>query len=339
MKFALRRPVPIATPRGGSRTKRPGSCVAVFNGHAEPIANAVELSDGRVLSWCTHDSWCLWRPDGQSADELLSGPPGSVDAALELHSVRRRESVDLTPSPRQPDGRPVRDSLNGEAVEVVGILQLRDGRILARSGSGYGSPPLRLWHSDGRPAGELLYGYGLDAIQLIDGRLLFWSDVTLKVLHLDGRPAGQPWRGHTDYVSGALRLRDDRILSWSHDCTLRLWRQDGEAAGGPLRGHTDKVSGALELSDGRIVSWSDDHTLRVWDENSYLGSGRSQGGYPFDVRGAMSLRDGRTLTWMAEDPDLRLWLPNGMTAGLHGHTRRVLGALQLHDGRILSWSG
>jgi WD40 repeat protein len=64
-------------------------------------------------------------------------------------------------------------------------------------------------------------------------------------------------------VSGALELRDGRLLSWSEDTTLRLWAADGTELA-VLRGHEGEVSGALELRDGRLLSWSEDKTLRLW---------------------------------------------------------------------------
>jgi WD40 repeat protein len=110
-------------------------------------------------------------------------------------------------------------------------------------------------------------------------------------------------RGHEGWVSGALELRDGRLLSWAEDDTLRLWAADGTelkpscagmrvrsaarwscgtggcsrgwdntlrlwAADGTeiavLRGHEGSIEGALELRDGRLLSWSRDWTLRLW---------------------------------------------------------------------------
>jgi transposase InsO family protein len=61
-------------------------------------------------------------------------------------------------------------------------------------------------------------------------------------------------------VSGALELRDGRLLSWAvySDTTLRLWAADGTELA-VLRGHERSVNGALELRDGRLLSWSAGH--------------------------------------------------------------------------------
>jgi WD40 repeat protein len=79
-------------------------------------------------------------------------------------------------------------------------------------------------------------------------------DKTLRLWAADGTERAV-LRGHEDEVSGALELRDGRLLSWSG--TLRLWAADGTELA-VLRGHEGEVRGALELRDGRLLSWSDD---------------------------------------------------------------------------------
>ena len=152
--------------------------------------------------------------------------------------------------------------------------------------------------------------------------------------------------GHTDWVGGALELRDGRLLSWSGDHTLRLWTADG-APLATLAGHTDPVEGALELRDGRLLSWSGDHTLRLWTADGAPLA--TLEGHTDGVKGALELRDGRLLSW-SEDKTLRLWTADGVPPAnlerltakvwehLPTHLPAAVGALELRDGRLLSWS-
>lgn len=112
------------------------------------------------------------------------------------------------------------------------------------------------------------------AMVLLGGRIFSWGDDhTFRLWNPDGTPL-KVLEAHTGYalgllvghqhcVSGALELRDGRILSWSLDWTLRLWDADGLSSD-VLEGHSDQVHEALELKDGLIFSWSYDKTLRLW---------------------------------------------------------------------------
>ena len=144
--------------------------------------------------------------------------------------------------------------------------------------------------------------------------------------------------GHSGSVTGALKLNDGRILSWSDDSTLRLW---GGISGAPLatlEGHSGSVKGAWALPDGRILSWSGDHTLRLWDGGSGTPLATLEG-HSDSVIGATALPDGRILSW-SWDQTLRLWDADtgAPLATLEGHSSLVDGATVLPDGRILSWS-
>ena len=150
------------------------------------------------------------------------------------------------------------------------------------------------------------------------------------------------FEGHDDDVSGAIGLRNGRILSWSKDRTLRLWDPDtGAAVTPPLSNHTDWVGGAIELSDGRILSWSWDSSLQFWDPETGAALGPPLEGHTDSVFGTIELHDGRILSWAA-DHTLRLWdSDSGVSLGppLQGHTNCVGGAVQLRNGHILSWPG
>ena len=317
----------------GLRYPASSALLRTMSGHTGGVYGAIQLTDGRILSWSADSSLRLWQSNG-SPGLVLQGHTGSVNGAIQLTDGRILSwsggfaSNDHTLRLWQPDGSPG-PVLQVHARRVNGAIQLADGRILSWSAD----TTLRLWQPDGSP-GPVLQGHARrvnGAIQLADGRILSWSaDRTLRLWHPDGSP-GPVLQGHT--AEGAIQLADGRILSWSADRHLRLWQSDG-TPGPVLQGHTGRVSGAIQLTDGRILSWSGDTTLRLWHPDGSPGT-VLQG---HTAEGAIQLADGRILSWSANHT-LRLWQPD-VTPGpvLQGHTGRVSGAIQLADGRILSWS-
>ncbi len=187
-------------------------------------AQALKLSDGRILSWFSNNYLGLW--DGQTCGliAILEGHTDRVMGALELSDGRLLSwSSDLTL--RLWDGlsgAPLA-TLEGHTGPVENVLELSDGHLLSWSQRGV-DRTLRLWEGQ--------------------------TGVPLATLD-----------GHKRSVIDVLQLSDGRLLSWSWDHSLRLW--DG-LSGAPiaiLEGHTDKVDGALELSDGRLLSWSVNEAL------------------------------------------------------------------------------
>jgi WD40 repeat protein len=285
-----------------------GHLLRTLRGHEGAVEGALELRDGRLLSWAWDKTLRLWAADGAPL-ATLRGHEGWVLGALELRDGRLLSwSWDETLRLWAADGAPLA-TLRGHEEEVSGALELRDGRLLSWSKD----KTLRLWAADGAPLATLrgheggLLGGVLGALELRDGRLLSWSgDATLRLWAADGAPLAT-LRGHEYGVLGALELRDGRLLSWSWDKTLRLWAADG-APLATLRGHEGGVLGALALRDGRLLSWSQDWTLRLWAaDGAPLATLR---GHEGGVLGALALRDGRLLSW-ALDATLRLWAADG----------------------------
>ena len=170
----------------------PDPCLRVLEGHTHVVEGALELSDGRLLSWSGDKTLRLW--DGQSGAPLAT--------------------------------------LEGHTDWVKGALELSDGRILSWSGEegdGNGDNNLRLWNGQsGAPLATLeghtdhIYG----VLALSDKRLLSWSyDDTLRLW--DGQ-SGTPLANFEDVCAGVLELSNGRLLSWGGlDHTLRLW--DGQS--------------------------------------------------------------------------------------------------------------
>ena len=234
-------------------------------------------------------------------------------------------------------------TLNSHTDRIRGARELRDGRILSWSYD----RTLRLWTRLGHPDGPPLTGH-TDAIagvlELTDGRILSWStpgdrpinersiDRTLRLWTGSGKPCGGPLTGHTSWVSGAIELRDKRILSWSW-YELRLWTTAGHPDGPPLS-RPGGILGARELRDGRILSWGADGTLQIWAATG-IPDGPPLAVHTAWIYGVFELSTGGILSWSRHE--LRLWMTAGPTQGraMAGHTDRIRGALELRDGRNL----
>jgi WD40 repeat protein len=107
---------------------------------------ALELRDGRLLSWSDDKTLQLWAADGTALATLLEHE-GWVEGALELRDGRLlSQSWDGTLRLWAADGAPLA-TLQGHERAVEGVLELRDGRLLSWSWDG----TLRLWAADGAP--------------------------------------------------------------------------------------------------------------------------------------------------------------------------------------------
>lgn len=317
----------------------PSPCLRTLEGHTGQINGAIELSDGRILSWSDDQTLRLW-----------DGHHGSQIAVFDDHDQEIMGAGSL------PDGRIVScgcdylylwDAQNGNLLarldnggHVDGpdrALPLPDGRILTLSR--YGTICL----CDTRINTLVPFQYDHDdfideVIPLVDGTFLFWSyDHSLYIWDGLSEAPSARFSGHTGTIWGALQLSAERILSWSQD-TLHLWDIQSTKLLAVLTGHSGGISGAMPLPDGRILSWSDDQTLRLWDGQNGQPLGVLRG-HSATISAALLLPEGQILSW-SDDQTLRLWDgQNGTPLGVfRGHSDRVVSPILLADGRILSQS-
>ena len=329
----------------------PSPRLRTLEGHTGQINGAIELANGRILSWSDDVTLRLW-----------DGNHGSQIAILDAHNHVIMGAGSL------PNGRILSwgtdyfyiwDNQNGDLLAKLcengghsdgldgGALPLPDGCILSWSFDG----TICLWDSNGDKGNRVLdtlldhyddiYSGVGGVIPLPDGQFLFWTMEPF-LYFWDGRseaPSTITPPGHTSSINGAMLLPDGRILSWSCDHTLRVW--DGQT-GKPLdllTGHTDGVNGALILPDGRLLSWSDDHTLRLWDGQNGKPLGVLRG-HSDPVVSAILLTDGRILS-RSREGSLFLWNLHSRVfpAPLSLHTGAVDGALPLRNGHLLTWAG
>jgi WD40 repeat protein len=333
---------------------------------------AIELSDGRILSYGFEGILYLWDSSG-TALKTMTGHTGEVFGAVELSDKRILSYDSFGTLYLWDSSGTALKTMTGHTDEVFGAIELSNTRILSWGGDN----TLRLWDSNGISLIPLTHNmYGVRGIlRLSNGRLLSWSeDETFCILGIYGTTQ-MSLMGHEGFVIDAIELSDGRILSCGEDSTLRLWDNEGkmlktieeemsfstsviELFDGrilsydwkgmlhlwnskgelikTLKGHTSGVTGAIELSDRRILSWSRDNTLRLWTSDGI--SLATLMGHTNSVTGAIELSDGHILSW-GDDKTLRLWTSNGTSlATLLEHTYEVKCAIELTDGRILSWS-
>ena len=160
-----------------SRPNHPkySALIRVLKGHNRPVTGALELSDGRLLSWSLDETLRLWNREGSPADHpVLEGHNDGVQGALELSDGRLLSwSWDKTLRLWNREGSPAEHPvLEGHNRAVVGALELSDGRLLSWS------------------ANQLLLhgcmGQRLEAIRTMDIRILNLSH-RFNVVGINGR--------------------------------------------------------------------------------------------------------------------------------------------------------
>jgi len=334
-----------------------GELLRRLGGHSSAPEGAKELNDGRIVSWHDDRTIRIWSPTGdplktlktqslrvggliQLSDMRLLSWPGSIS----VHDFYTHSDDVSKLSLWSSDGDFLQDLAEGssgiEILGIIGVLELRDGRILSWS---FDTLSIRSSSSSYLAALEGHSKTIVGAMELSDGKILSWShDNTLRLWSSKGDPLAV-LRGHLDTVLGARELIDKRLLSWSSDGSLRIWSPDGKFLEA-LEGHTSKCNGATELSCGLLLSWSADKTIRIWQPTDnrltqpVIKAPTTQEGHTLSIIGAKELSDGRLLTW-SSDNTLRLWSSTGKALeALDGHKQRVKEPIELSDGRLLSWT-
>jgi WD40 repeat protein len=181
-------------------------------------------------------------------------------------------------------------------------------------------------------------------------RLLTWRDTEFLVWNADGRQIGGRTRGPTA-VTGAIELRDGRILSFARGGVLQLWSSDGEPIGEPIGTpiETDQGEfiGVVECTNGRILLWGwiggqlRDLDGQLLNSISYPRP-KMSGLLPEKIISAVtSQRHGFLLCEKYRFLDLGaivVFDGNLHETDRHEVTAIVDGAVELSDGRILYWT-
>lgn len=338
----------MATPLARGALHSTGSHQAQLRvqlGHAGRVRGALELHDGRILSWSDDGTLRTWAADSGRALAVWTGHGSTVYGAAPLSGGRVVSwSADGTLRIWEDTTGETLSVLEGHESIVHGGYVLESGDVLSWSFDG----TVRRW--DGG-TGRLLHvmrheGLLQRAFPLSDGRVLSWSDDhSLRIWDADTGALQTSMIGHTGRIWGASELRGQRVLSWSEDGTARIWSARTGEQEVVFRGHEGDVEGAVELDTSRILTWSRDGNFRAWESASGTEIGTLVAHRGAVLR-ARVLRDGRVLS-CGEDQDLYVWNTHTTRpeAALRGHSYpwgyangNLLDAIELDDGRILSWS-
>jgi GTPase SAR1 family protein len=154
----------------------PNPCLLVLEGHNGFVEGAIELHDGRILSWAQDKLSRIWDSGSGRCLSVLEGNTSQLKGAIELHDGRILSWA-------QNEDKPLRiwDSKSGRCLNVFeghsgqlwGAIELHDGRILSWGDA------LRIWDSKSGRCLSVLEGNTSQlwgAIELHDGRILSWGD-------------------------------------------------------------------------------------------------------------------------------------------------------------------
>jgi WD40 repeat protein len=202
---------------------------------------ALELRDGRLLSWSWDKTLRLWAADGAPL-ATLRGHEGGVLGALALRDGRLLSwSQDWTLRLWAADGAPLA-TLRGHEGGVLGALALRDGRLLSWALDA----TLRLWAADGAPIDTIREDASVRAL-----RAWFAQHNALE----DGfKQLMRAWHGSSfaPEINGLLR-REGNVL--------RLYNVETDEILASFHAESE-IRGATFLQNGEVVA--------LWCENGQV---------------------------------------------------------------------
>lgn len=193
---------------------------------------------------------------------------------------------------------------------------------------------IRLWHADGRAAGQLA-GHAQSVLGLAalpGGELASISrDGDLRLWSVAERRCIRAVKAHEGSGLAVTALHDGTLATGGADAQLRLWHADGEALA-TLSGHTGWVWSVAALGQEQLASASEDGTVRTWERASGRCLHTLQGDAP--LRDLLVLPGGEHLACGDIDGRITLWARReGAWARVH--------AMQAHGASVrrLRWLG
>ncbi len=311
--------------------------LVVMQGHTDSVLGALQMKDGRLLSWSADNSLRIWDRVTGAPLLVLQANAGSVLGAKLLPDGRLLSwSVSGTLCIWDGESGALLTVLEGHIDKVLGAQVLSDGRLLSWSADS----TLRLWDGQSGAPLALLEGHKsqVSGAQILpSGQILSWSsDKTLRLWNCVAGSLAAGEVGHSHRISFVEAVRGARLLSWAEDKTLRLWDVNSGLPIVEMKGHKRLIRGAKILHDGRVLSWSDDQTLRLWDPDSGTNTATLQG-HTGSILDAQLLPDGRLVSW-SDDGTILFW--DGKSGESLFETVKIEkadGGYFLPDGRGLSW--
>jgi WD40 repeat protein len=326
--------------RSSSSTSSPSDRaeLSVQLGHSDAVYGALELDEGRILSWSSDGTLRIWQRESGRALAVLAGHTSSVYGTRLLDDGRILSwSADGTVRLWDRESGAALLVLDGHTERVNGALLLDDDRILSWSSDN----TLRIWDGETGRSLALLKGHTkavLGAMVVADRHIVSWSRAELLAWDWSSGEAIRLFEGPMPRIYRGVQVGDERLVSCTGKGTMHLWDAASGRLLAVLEGHDRFVRGVEPLDGDRAISFSNDGTLRIWDTVSGYQLAVLEG-HTSAAEGAAPLDDGRILSWSG-DKTLRVW--DGSTgrqlALLEGHRDKVIDAVPLVDGRILSAS-
>ena len=309
-------------------------CLAVFEGHDQLVIDALEITEGNILSWSVDNTLRIWDKESGLCLSILEGHEGEINGAFLLPDKRILSwSDDSTLRIWDKESGLCQRILKGHEGGVNGAFLLPDKRILSWSDDS----TLRIWDLESGICLKILEGHfdSVNDVKLLsDGNLLSCSlDNTIQMWDsLNGQNLSKI---QVDDLSDLTPLPGGYTFC-SDNNTLQLGHIDNNFD--HLREKLQDLETILCLPEGRILSWGGDNTPRILDRNNGECIAKLEG-HQFEVDGVLLLADWRILSWAFWDP-LRIWdsRTGECLSILRGHSDRIEGVKILSDDLIISCS-
>ncbi|MDX2078433.1 MAG: hypothetical protein SFZ02_18515 [bacterium] len=236
-----------------------GENLAQFIGHTAYVRGALQLIDGRILSWSKDFILCLWDTDGHLLKTLIGHqyPITNVQILTHQHNIVSEDMNMIF----------IWD-MNGELIKSDVVPQKRrykryvlsDGRLLY-----WNDRQLLLRDNEQFIPFTGHTGFIRGVLELSDGRILSWStDFTLRIWNKMGEQL-KILETHSNPIDNAIQLSDSRIVSSGFNGHAFLWDSDGNFLAS-LKSHVGSPH-VYPLIDGRLLTrWA--NLLYIWDTNS-----------------------------------------------------------------------
>lgn len=299
-----------------------------------PAKNAIELEDGRILSWDKTEPIQIWDAITGKCLVTFEKASSNVGGVIELNDGRLAswgENGDWCLW-NLATGKCTKRTVWKDFL-VWNAIKLKDNKVLLRGKKGFG-----VWDDsitkEFSPVSEDISG----AIQLRDGRILTWS--------ADNPP--RLWKIKTEQsrrdkeitylfatCQGELKFdREDVKLEDSWDLT-----DDGDQEMDIIPEIYGAVQFAVELKDGNILTLLGENGHRIFDPNTGVCI---DGGEDLGEKEVLVLRDGRLLilpsngAMMRSHPSIKTNIGDEKEIELSQESD-CEGAIQLKNGDVLAW--
>ncbi len=290
--------------------------LSILKGHEDSINGALELRDGRILSYSSDSTLRIWSEDGKE-QYVLKGHEDSINGALELRDGRILSySSDSTLRIWSEDGKE-QYVLKGHEDSIKEALELRDGRILSYSFDN----TLRIWDCNNN---ILISESYLNNESILNKKIIAKKDNKLTARYYD-----------SEFICNDYKLDDGRILAYGTDGNIYVEKNNELIT--TWEGHQNIISSRLELTNTNIISDSIDGAIIIWDskgkkvEESKIP--KSDEYYSSYV--SKELNNGKII-YFSHDGSIVILETNGKIERIQEYNiNNISGVIDLENGKIL----